>query len=147
MSRSILNFLKAGFCLMACVLASACGGGGGDVASSGASGGSTPVVAGSNVATVTVDSGPANNSANTLFVSVTLCVPGSTTCQTIDHVEVDTASYGLRIMSSALTQTLPVQTLSNGTSLLECTNFVQGYSWGPVVLADLKIAGETASSM
>jgi hypothetical protein len=146
MSGAPMNFLKAGLCLIACILASSCGGGGDDVASSGSGG--TTTVSGSNVATVTVDSGPQNNSANTLFVSVTLCVPGSTSnCQTIDHIEVDTASYGLRIISSALTQTLPVQTLSSGASLLECTNFVQGYSWGPVVAADVKIAGETASSM
>jgi hypothetical protein len=30
---------------------------------------------------------------------------------------------------------------------LECTAFVQGYSWGPVVSADVQIAGETANSM
>jgi hypothetical protein len=42
---------------------------------------------------------------------------------------------------------LPVQTLSNGNSLLECAQFVDGYSWGPVALADVRIAGETASSV
>jgi hypothetical protein len=149
MSGARMNFLHVTLCLLACILASSCGGGGDDLGSSGSGGSSTtPPASGSNVATVTVDSGPGGDSANTLFVSVTLCPPGSTSnCQTIDHVEVDTASYGLRIIASALTQTLPVQTLSSGASLLECTNFVQGYSWGPVVLADVKIAGETASSM
>jgi hypothetical protein len=152
MSGASLNFLKAGLCVIACLLASACGGGGDDVGVSGSGGSSTPPVSGANVATVTVDSGPAGDSANTLFVSVTLCAPGSTSnCQTIDHVEVDTASYGLRVISSvlttAMTQALPVQTLSGGASLLECTNFVQGYSWGPVVAADVTIAGETASSL
>lgn len=146
MSGAPMNFLKVGLCLIACILASSCGGSGDDVGASGSGG--TTTVSGANVAAVTVDSGPENNSANTLFVSVTLCVPGSTSnCQTIDHIEVDTASYGLRIISSALTQTLPVQTVSGGASLLECTNFVQGYSWGPVVAADVKIAGETASSL
>jgi hypothetical protein len=131
------------------MLASSCGGGGDDVAASGSgSGTSSTPPSGSNVAPAIVDSGPQGDSANILFVSVTVCVPGSTTsCQTIDHVEVDTASYGLRILSSALTAALPVTTLSSGESLLECTNFVQGYSWGPVVAADLTIAGETASSI
>jgi hypothetical protein len=99
---------------------------------------------------VIVDQGPAtgNGSVNTLFTSVTVCVPGSTTsCQTIDHIQVDTGSYGLRLLAPVLTLTLPVQTLSNGNSLVECTQFVDGYSWGPVALADLTIAGETAKSL
>ena len=44
----------------------------------------------------------ANEAAvNILYVNVTICAPGSTTnCQTIDHVQVDTGSQGLRILSS-----------------------------------------------
>ena len=51
--------------------------------------------AAANVASVVVDAGPAGTSdVNTLFTTVTVCVPGSTTsCQTIDHIQVDTASY------------------------------------------------------
>jgi hypothetical protein len=156
MTAAPMRILGAGFCLVACMLASSCGGGGDDVgvsgsgsSSSGSSGsGTSSTLSGPNVAPATIDAGPTNNSANTLFVSVTVCVPGSTTnCQTIDHVEVDTASYGLRIISSALTQALPVQTLTTGASLLECTSFVQGYSWGPVVTADVTIAGEKASAL
>jgi hypothetical protein len=38
-----------------------------------------------------------------VFTTVTICAPGSTTnCQTIDHVQVDTGSVGLRIISSVL---------------------------------------------
>ncbi len=74
--------------------------------------------------------------------------PGSTTnCQTIDHIQVDTGSYGLRILAPVLTVALPVQTLTNGASLVECTAFVDGYSWGPVALADVQISGETAASV
>ena len=92
--------------------------------------------------------GPSNQSVNTMFTSVTVCVPGSTTsCQTIDHIQVDTGSYGLRILASVLTLTLPVETLANGNSLAECTQFVDGFSWGPVVTADIQIAGETAHSV
>src|SRR5260221_14521669 len=98
-----------------------------------------------NGASVIIDQGPSNASVNTLFASVTVCVPGSTTsCQTIDHVLVDTGSYGLRILAPVLTLTLPVETLTGGSSLAECIQFVDGYSWGPVVSADVNIAGETA---
>jgi hypothetical protein len=136
-----------------CLSALSCGGGGGSVASlasggSGSSGGSTP--AASNVVSVVVDAGPTSTSpgVNTLFTTVTVCVPDTTTCQTIDHIQVDTGSYGLRILAPALMSlALPVQTLTNGAALLECTAFVDGYSWGPVALADVRIAGETASSV
>jgi hypothetical protein len=60
---------------------------------------------------------------------------------------VDTGSYGLRILAPVLNLTMPVQTLANGQSLAECAVFVDGYSWGPVEIADLQIAGETASSV
>jgi hypothetical protein len=109
----------------------------------------TPAPA-ANVASIVVDGGPSGtNDVNTLFTTIKLCSPGSTTnCQTIDHIQVDTASYGLRILAPVLTLTLPVQAATNGGgSLVECTVFVGAYSWGPVALADLQIAGETASSV
>jgi hypothetical protein len=100
-----------------------------------------------NVVDVVVDAGPSNDSVNTLFTSVTLCVPGSTTqCQTIDHIQIDTASYGLRILAPVLTLTLPVQTAKDGNSLVECTQFADGFSWGPIAQADLLIGGESAAS-
>jgi uncharacterized protein DUF3443 len=129
-----------------CLSAISCGGGGG--------GGSStipppPPGPTANTASVIVDQGPASaGSVNTLFTTVTVCVPGSTTnCQTIDHIQVDTGSYGLRLLAPVLTLTLPVETLSSGGSLVECTQFVDGYSWGPVALADMQIAGETAKSV
>src|SRR5260370_10286621 len=102
----------------------------------------------SNVLSVIVDAGPNNSSVNPLFASVTVCVPGSTTeCQTIDHIQVDTGSYGLRLLASVLTLRLPLTTASNGNSLVECTQFVDGYSWAPIALADIQIAREAASSV
>jgi hypothetical protein len=95
-----------------------------------------------------VDAGPAGSSVNTLFVSVTVCVPGSSTqCQTIDHIQVDTASYGLRILASVLSVTLPLQSAASGGSLVECTVFADGYAWGPVAAADVQISGESAASV
>ena len=104
-----------------------------------------------NVATVVIDSGPAGVGGiiNVPFVSVTLCTPGTSTCQTIDHVLVDTASYGLRIIAGVLDPALalPAVTGSAGNPVGECAQFVSGFLWGSVNLADVKIAGETAPSL
>ncbi len=132
--------------LMAALLVGlgACGGKG-TLSSSGS--GTNVTGAAANVATAVVNAGPAGD-VNTLFTSVTVCAPGSTSnCQTIDNIEIDTGSSGLRILASVLTANLPIQTDSNGNSLAECTQFVSSYSWGPVALADVTIASETASSL
>jgi len=140
-----MRALRSGLVLALALSATACGGGGGGGVGVGPP---PPPPPASNVASVTIDQGPLNASVNMLFASVTVCVPGSTAnCQTIDHIQVDTGSYGLRILAPVLTLTLPVETLANGNSLVECTQFVDGYSWGPVVSADVQIAGETAHSL
>ena len=108
----------------------------------------TVITTGSNVQAITVNAGPAGNYANGAFTSVTLCVPGSTTCQTISGVLVDTGSPGLRLLSSALTGvSLPQQKALNGNPVVECLPFVSGVTWGPVETADIQIAGEKASSV
>ncbi|HXM05537.1 MAG TPA: DUF3443 family protein, partial [Chthoniobacterales bacterium] len=119
---------------------SACGG------SSGSTPTPTPTPSGSNVQAITVNSGPAGNYANGAFTSVTVCVPGTSTCQTINGVLVDTGSSGLRLLSSALTISLPQQDASDGNPVAECLPFVIGYTWGPVQTADVEMAGEKASS-
>ena len=139
-----MRALKMGLGAVLCVSAIACGGGG---SSAGGGGGGTPPPT-NNTASVIVDEGPSNSSVNTLFTSVTICMPGSSSgCQTIDHIQVDTGSYGLRILAPVLTLTLPIEKLANGNSLAECTQFVDGFSWGPIVTADIQIAGETAHSL
>lgn len=108
----------------------------------------TPPPAGSNVQAITVDAGPAGNYANGAFTSVTVCAPGTTTCQTIDGILVDTGSSGLRILSSAMTTvSLPKQTAADGNPVVECLPFVSGYTWGPVQTADVQMSGEKASSL
>jgi hypothetical protein len=117
-------------------------------------GGSAPVnnsnivvTTGQNVQPITVNPGPAGDYANGVFTSVTVCAPGSTSnCQTIDGVLVDTGSTGLRILSSALTLTLPQQT-SSGNPVAECFPFEDGFTWGPVQTADVAMAGERASGV
>jgi Protein of unknown function (DUF3443) len=111
----------------------------------------SPTQLASNEQPILVDAGPdpaVFTSANVGFVSVTICVPGSTTqCQTIDHVTVDTGSSGLRIISEALTLALPAENDSSGNPLGECLVFADGFVWGPVVTADITVAGETASAV
>jgi len=102
-----------------------------------------------------VDSGPDPSntySVDTPFITVTVCAPGSTTnCQTINHIEVDSGSYGLRIMSSVLNSSLAYalkqQTVADGNSVVECTEFADGFTWGPEKAADVQIGGESASNV
>ncbi|MFI5090156.1 MAG: DUF3443 domain-containing protein [Terriglobales bacterium] len=109
----------------------------------GSSSGTVPGGGGStqNSVALTVDAGPVGT-ADVAFASVTLCVPGTNNCQTIDNVDVDTGSYGLRILKSALT--LP---LAQESHLVECAQFVSFFTWGPVMMADVKMGGEVASNV
>ena len=133
--------------LTSLLLVAACGGG-----SSSFTTPPPPPMSGPNVATLTVDSGPAGT-VNEAFVSVTICQPGSTSnCQTITGIQVDTGSSGLRIISSVLNASLlaalPQQTVGGTTTpVVECAQFADGYTWGPVVSADVTIASEKASGI
>ena len=139
------------FSCLAVMFASAaiCGGCGGSSHTSTTA--NTVTTSGSNVQPITVNSGPAGNYANGVFTSITVCVPSSSTCQTINSVLVDTGSYGLRLLSSAgggaLTLSLPQQKSASGDAIAECAAFVSGYTWGPVVSADITISGEHASNV
>jgi len=155
----VRKLIFVGF-VQALLLLGGCGGGGsGTIASSGGggsgggSGGTSP--SGSNVVAMSVNAGPngsSNEDADTPFITVTVCAPGSTTnCQQISDVEVDTGSYGLRIISSVLSSSvmgaLTQEYASNNQPLVECTEFVDGISWGPVMQADVQIGGESASNV
>jgi hypothetical protein len=102
---------------------------------------------GPNVLPVVVTGGPTNNALNQLFASVTVCAPGTSNCQTISGILVDTGSVGLRVLSSVLTVPLTQQTGSGGAPVVECLPFVDGFTWGPVQTADVKMAGQTASGI
>jgi hypothetical protein len=165
-SSSFINLLCAAMVTLVALLVSACGGGGG-----GGSGGASTTANSSNstssstgssvtstspssqalaanVVRVTVDAG-VSNVPNMPFVSVTICAPGTTNCQTIDHMLVDTGSWGVRVFASQLpaSMNLPQQQDASGNLVAECMQFFDGYTWGSVKLADLKIAGETAASL
>ncbi len=131
------------------MLLEGCGGGSGASTPAAATQGTNTIVpAGPNVQPISVNAG-LGGTVNLAFTSVTLCVPNSANCQTIDHVLIDTGSSGLRIMSSALpaSLSLPQQIDAKGDPVVECAHFADGYAWGPVKLADLKIAGEQANAL
>ncbi len=134
---------------MVLIAASGCGGGSSSTTSS-SSGSSTTTTTSSvnNTLPVSVNGGPFNNDVDVMFASVTVCVHGTTTCQTIPDVAVDTGSSGLRLLASALTISLPTVSDSAGNPLGNCITFTGNtYAWGAVATADVQLAGETASSL
>jgi hypothetical protein len=157
-SSSFLTLVGAA--LLALVL-TACGGGGGggssgasttanssSSTSSSTSTASSSTALAANAVRVTIDAG-VSNVPNMPFVSVTICAPGTSNCQTIDHMLVDTGSWGVRVFASQLpsSMSLPQQQDASGHLVAECMQFFDGYTWGSVKLADVQIAGETASSL
>ena len=112
------------------VLSTSCGGG------STRSSGRVPA---SNAQAIAVNGGPQGNYANGLFTTVTVCVPGSSNCQSVSGVLVDTGSFGLRLLSSAvstISPSLPQQKDVTGNSIFECAQFVDSVVWGPVKTAE-----------
>jgi hypothetical protein len=139
--------LTLGGALLASGLLSACIGG-----QNGAATAVTPPAV-ANTAPLVVDSGPAGatGSINHAYVTVTVCAPGSkSACATVDHVLLDTGSFGLRLVRSILTAhqlALSAEADASGRSVEECVSFNGGQTWGPVAPADVSIAGETAAKV
>lgn len=116
----------------------ACGGGGGGS-------GSLPDTQ-RNVVPVSTDGALCGTNPSTYLnepcVRVTICTPGTQTCQTIDDVLLDTGSFGLRIFRQALTVPLTPVTLG-GRELGECIQFGDlSADWGPVQTAGVVLGGE-----
>lgn len=124
----------------------ACGGGGSPPAGS-----APPAVAtAANQVPVSVMQEPAIANKRTInipYVTVTVC-DAAGNCQAVDHVVVDTGSYGLRILRSALNQlSLAPMTVSAPPGRLgECATFLGGYLWGSVARATVKIGGEQTTA-
>ncbi len=139
-NRMLAGPLVAALCTLA-----GCGGGG---SSSGGGVFTPPPVVINNVQPVVVNAGPSNQEADVLYTSVTICVPGTSTCQTIPNIQVDTGSSGLRLLNSQVTLVLPNSTDISGNVIGNCVQFLDtSYIWGPVALADVKFADEVASSL
>jgi len=99
-----------------------------------------------NVLPVTVNGSLCSSGSyfNKPCVSLTVCIPGTSTCQVVTDLLLDTGSYGLRIFKQALSVSLPQVTVGAG-SLAECVQFADGSSeWGPVRLASVILGNEPA---
>lgn len=140
--RAILCTALAGFI-------TACGGGGGGGSGTPASTPSvqacqSPTSGADNVISVCVDDGPLSSQreVNRLYVDITICAPGTSSCQTIDHVLVDTASVGLRLLDSVVTVG------SGKTSYFNCARFLDlTYTWGAVKTLDLRLGQQKISAL
>jgi hypothetical protein len=83
-----------------------------------------------------------NSYPNKPCVSVMVCdpTPGTSSCQTVTDILLDTGSYGLRIFKEALTVLPPIT-----GNLAECIQFGDGTSvWGPVQTASVILGEEPA---
>jgi hypothetical protein len=154
--------------LIVCAALAGCGGGGGDspAGSSPTSAASTPgaasapVTAGGvstpvevpqsttpNVHPIAVSSAP-GLTRNMLTTSVTVCQSGTSNCATIDDIQVDTGSNGLRILASALPASLALPAVPSGGGVTgECAVFGSGYAWGAVRSADVRMAAQVAEAI
>ncbi|MBM4252353.1 MAG: DUF3443 family protein [Deltaproteobacteria bacterium] len=104
--------------------------------------GETPT--GKNIIPITVNGelcGP-KQAPNQACVSVTICEPGTSNCQTIKNLLLDTGSVGIRLFASVVTLKLPPIRVEQG-EIAECIGFAdQSSQWGPIVEADIKLAEE-----
>ena len=107
-------------------------------------------VSGSNVLSITVNGSLCSSTTSAGYinkpcVSVTVCTPGTTTCQTVNDILLDTGSYGLRIFKSVLTGVTLSQIISGSGSLAECVSYADGSSdWGPIMKAGVILGNEPA---
>ena len=127
-------FWRANSMALLLSLVTACGGGGNSVPTPTTP---TPEPVLNNMLGVTVDSGPVGTGTNVnrLYAAVKICQPGTSQCQTIDHVLVDTGSSGFRLLSNAMALGLNLNRLTGagGQPLLNCAQFVDNsFAWGPV---------------
>jgi len=130
----------------AAIFAAGCG------ASSSSTTGNNPITGPANNVLAITAGGSTQNPAgivNGAFASVTICAPGTSNCATIDGMLVDTQSTGVRVLSPVLPGgfSLPKQTDASGNPIVECQVFGDGFTWGPVEMADVKLSGEQASSL
>jgi hypothetical protein len=131
------------------LMLSGCNGGDGSSSSGGGVPGATKqpsAVDASNKVLLSVNQG-LRNVANLVTTSVTVCVPGTTQCQIITNVQVDTGSYGLRLIASsaaAVAGSLP--RVPGASGLASCAQFADGFAFGSVRLATVNLAGETTAA-
>ena len=97
--------------------------------------------AANNVMNANVTHGVTGQGVEQPFGAIKVCIPGTTQCQIISGLLIDTGSFGLRIFSQALSVHLPVQT-SGSDRIAECAFFGSFAVWGRVATADVTMGGE-----
>lgn len=92
--------------------------------------------------------GPINGAQDVIYTTVTICPPGyapsSGSCQSIDHVQLDTGSVGLHILASAMDARILQQlraVTSNGLPVNDCYAYADGWTWGILRTADVWMGG------
>lgn len=142
--RSKPTYAPFVFAVMCVLVLSSCGNNSSSTATT-----ATPAV--NNSVAVTANFGPtgeAGGFVNEIFTTVTVCQHGTQNCATIPNVEIDTGSIGLRLLPSALGSVALTPISIGGNPLEECIQFGDtSYTWGPMQLADVDIAGETAPNV
>lgn len=75
-------------------------------------------------------------------VSIKICTPGTSNCQVISNILLDTGSTGLRLYSQAISIPLGTVQASSGVPYGECYQFGSAVSyWGTVQTADVYLGG------
>lgn len=125
---------------LALLFLAGCGGGGGSSVSGGSGN--------ENVMAVSVDGTLCSITAgypDKPCVQVKVCAPGTSQCQTINDILLDTGSYGLRVFRQALGLVALQQVPAGSGALATCVQFADRTSdWGPVQVADVFLGGEPA---
>jgi len=145
--RAVNNLMFFFLFLTGALVLTSCGGGSSTTTTT-----TTTTPAANNSVDLTVGFGPngqAGGYINGVFTTVTICQAGTSTCTDVPNVLVDTGSVGLRVLSSAISSlTLSAIKDTSGDALQECIQYGDtSFSWGPVLLADVKLGGETAASL
>jgi hypothetical protein len=144
MRKSIFKNRYSTLGLFCTLFLAACGGGGGG------SGSANTTNLPSNATLLTIGSGYNGQGWNRPYITVTICASNTTTCQTFDHVLIDSGSTGFRVdqsqLSGAMLAALQPVTY-NDLPLYQCMQYAAGYDFGPVVRADVKVSGEVASDI
>ena len=97
-----------------------------------------------NTQPVSMDYGPIVNGQyagfnNTLYTTVIICVPGTTTCQSHRPCSCRYGFHRLRIRVFVVTLSLPFVTDASNNPIGNCVQYADTtYQWGPLVKVDVK---------
>lgn len=100
----------------------------------------------SNHVSIVVGEGNTNNLPS---ITVTVCQPYTTICQTFDKILLDTGSIGLKINKSLFSGVnLPsINQIGTGLPIAQCNLYGSGYLFATANYADVYIGGEKASNI